>query len=74
MIDLSGIKLPFSINDVVIAGMDFLAVIAPYVILVLAFWFVRNLINLIKDIKENKEEWVEHNKHNRFGRYINRRF
>ena len=47
MVDLSGIKLPFTVGDMVTAGMSLLAIVAGFVLLGLAFRFVPKIISTI---------------------------
>lgn len=47
MVDLSGISLPFTVGDMVSAGMALLALVAGFVLLGLAFRFVPKFVSMI---------------------------
>ncbi|MFC5732185.1 hypothetical protein [Cytobacillus gottheilii] len=47
MLDLSNVKLPFDVNELVHSGMMFLGFISPFVLLALAFYFVPKIISII---------------------------
>ncbi|MFC5732169.1 hypothetical protein [Cytobacillus gottheilii] len=47
MLDLTGISLPFTVNDMATAGMTLLGLVAGFVLLALAFKFVPKIITLI---------------------------
>ncbi|MGG0718385.1 hypothetical protein ABE096_12445 [Robertmurraya massiliosenegalensis] len=47
LVDLTGITLPFTVNDMVTAGMALLGVVGAFVLLGLAFRFVPKIITVI---------------------------
>lgn len=47
LVNLSGITLPFTVADMVTAGMSLLGLVAGFVLLSLAFRFVPKFITLI---------------------------
>lgn len=47
MVDLSGISLPFTVGDMVTAGMALIGLVAGFILLGLAFRFVPKFITVI---------------------------
>lgn len=47
LVNLSGITLPFTVTDMVTAGMSLLGLVAGFVLLSLAFRFVPKFVTLI---------------------------
>lgn len=47
MVDLSGVSLPFTVTDMVTAGMALIGLVAGFVLLGLAFRFVPQFITMI---------------------------
>lgn len=48
VLDLSDVKLPFEVSDLVSSGMTMLGFIAAFVLLSLAFYFVPTMIKIIQ--------------------------
>lgn len=48
MVDLSGVTLPFTVADMVTAGMSLLGLVAGFVLLSLAITFVPRFIAMIR--------------------------
>lgn len=48
MVDLSTVSLPFTVTDMVTAGMALIGLVAGFVLLSLAFQFVPRFISMIK--------------------------
>lgn len=47
MLDLTGVSLPFTVTDMVTAGMSLLGLVATFVLLRLAFTFVPRMVSMI---------------------------
>lgn len=46
-LDLTGITLPFTVNDMITGGMALLGVVGAFVLLRLAFHFVPRMVSMI---------------------------
>lgn len=56
MTDLSGIKLPFGISDLVGSGSGLLGLVGPFILLGLAFVFVPMIIYLVRTAIETRQD------------------
>lgn len=65
MLDFTGIKLPFSANDLLDSGVGLLAVVGAFVLLALAFTVVPKLIEIIRDSMDqgHMEDGVKRDRH-----------